>query len=82
VLEFSVLPHSRSCFAYGEGCVAFCWQVQTCESFTVAANVSFYMQYFHNLTHNNSDTFRILLQKRKKRSFLNKVIAESPPTRP
>ncbi|KAJ1488195.1 PACS-1 cytosolic sorting protein-domain-containing protein [Baffinella frigidus] len=50
--------------------------VQTCESFTIPINVSFYMQYFHNLTHNNTDTFRILLQKRKKRSLVNKIIAE------
>ena len=42
---------------------------------SIPVNINFYMQYFHNLR-TNSDTFRILLQKKSKRSLRNKVIAE------
>ena len=49
--------------------------IQQSDSLSLAVNVNFYFQYFHNLK-NNSDAIRILLQKRSKRSLVNKIIAE------
>jgi len=49
--------------------------VQMTSSCSIAVNIDFYMQYFHNLRQ-HTDTFRILLQKKSKRSLVNKVIAE------
>ncbi len=49
--------------------------VQMSTTCSIPVNINFYMQYFHNLR-SHADTFRILLQKKSKRSLVNKVIAE------
>ena len=49
--------------------------VQVSSTCSIPVNINFYMQYFHNLR-SHADTFRILLQKKSKRSLVNKVIAE------
>jgi hypothetical protein len=49
--------------------------VQMSPTCSIPVNISFYMQYFHNLR-SHGDNFRILLQKKSKRSLVYKVIAE------
>ena len=51
------------------------WVPVQSSSTAMAVNIDCYMQYFHNLRR-DTDTFRILLQKKSKRSLVNKVIAE------
>jgi hypothetical protein len=51
------------------------WVPVTTSSSAISVNIDYWMQYFHNLRR-DTDTFRILLQKKSKRSLVNKVIAE------
>ena len=49
--------------------------VQMSSTCSIAVNINFFMQYFHNLR-TPTDSFRILLQKKSKHHLVNKVIAE------